>query len=255
MKKYSTLFLALALVLTTALSACTQTTAAVSTNSPSQLIATTKPSVNVTSPMPTTSTFSSINSKKIEFDAAINSYFDGDVEAALTKMEPLLTTASFAEYTYKTPFISSGSALDPTFSWYTIFWLLNTDDYKDSAVSRKSDGTFELTPATMKKVFASTFVAFSGTLPQVPSDLTGIITLDKNGNYLISVANGETITYQLKNITISKANSAADPTQSATLTIDVLDTDNKVLATVYIEVCHNKNSVFRYSIQSAEKAN
>jgi len=56
---------------------------------------------------------------------------------------------------------------------------------------------------------------------------------------LISIANSKTILYRLEGITLSKANSATDPAQSATLSIDVINIDQKVLMTFEIEIIKN----------------
>lgn len=255
MKKYISILFVSLLLLTSFLSACTQTTSAPATQTPTQkAVATATVKTNTSTPSSTYK--SSINSKNLKFDAGVQGFFDGNVEKALVQMEPLLNAAGFAEYSYKKLFISSGSDLDPTFSWYIVYWLLNSNSYKNSGITVKSDGTMVLSPKTMKEVFSTAFCNFNGTLPTIPKDFDGgIISIDKSGNYIVNRANSEEVYFELQDITISKANSATDPTQSATLKLNAVNLDKKVLGTVYIEVCHNDKSYYKYSIQSADITN
>ncbi|GEM_PF-3531716 len=257
MKKYTAICLTLALISSTALSACAQTTASVNTSSPSQLQAsqTIKSTNSIATPLSTTSTYSSINSKHLKFDAGVKQFFGTDVDSTLSKIEPLLISAGRAEKAYKTQFISYGEPLEPNVAWSIVHTLLNTYEYKNSEVSQKSDGTLVVTAKGMKEIFSTAFIDFSGEIPKIPSDYDDMITLDKNGNYNISRSDGDELDFQLKNITISKANSATDPTQSATIIMDVLSSEGDKLTTVAVEVRHNINSTFLYSIQSVEIIN
>lgn len=257
MKKYISILFVSLLLLTTFLSACTQTTSAPATQTPTQSPKTVATATvkSVTS-TPQSTYKSSINSKNLKFDAGVQSFFNGDVDKALVQMEPLLNAAGFAEYSYKKLFLSTGGVLDPTFSWYIVYWLLNSNSYENSAITVKSDGTMVLSPKTMKEVFTTAFCNFNGTLPTIPKDFDGgMMSIDKSGNYVINRANSEEVYFELQDITISKANSATDPTQSATLKLNAVNLDKKVLGTVYIEVCHNDKSYYKYSIQSADKTN
>jgi hypothetical protein len=53
-------------------------------------------------------TFANINSDKMSFDQATESFFNGDVDAALNKMEPLLYSAAATEASLQTSLFYAG---------------------------------------------------------------------------------------------------------------------------------------------------
>jgi hypothetical protein len=105
----------------------------------------------------------------------------------------------------------------------------------------------------MKGYFNTAFTDFEGSLPTIPSDMANAVTLDQGtGAYIVQEAAGGGYAYKLKDISLSRASSAADPTMSATLSIEVsTPIDGEVFANVNIEVKPNNKSDYQYSVQSA----
>lgn len=241
------------LLLTTILSACSAQTNEKNTPSPTQSEEL-QTSTSTKNPSTASPRKSLLDLNDLTFDDATKNYFNGDVAAALTKMEPLLLSAVRAEYSYKKLFISSGDALDSDISWAVVYNLLNSYGYTNSLITTKSDGSLVVQPEGMKEVFITTFANFSGAqgLPKLSKDFSGMITLDKDGIYNISRSDAPELKFTLKNISLSKANSAVDPTQSATLTIELLDDDK--LFNVDVEIVHDDHSYFDYSIQSIDRS-
>lgn len=67
-----------------------------------------------------------------------------------------------------------------------------------------------------------------------------MITFDKeNNSYIIGRSDGEKIEFKVTDIIVSKANSASESTQSATITMDALSIETEKLAAISLEIRTN----------------
>lgn len=196
--------------------------------------------------------FADINSGKLSFDQATERFFNGDVDAALNKMEPLLYSAAATEATLHSNLFYAGYLReDGDFAWGMIFRLINVYRNNDKSV-KEENGSLVIPVEVMKGYFNTAFTDFGGSLPAIPSNLANGIKIDQStGAYIVEEAAGEEYTFTLKNISLSTANSAADPDMSATLLIEIsTPVDGNVVTNVNIEVKPNNKSDYQYSIQS-----
>lgn len=224
-----------------------------------------KASDNKTSPKPSASTEPSKSAQAtasgaaaqatVTYDAATVKYFGGDVDAALKNMRPMLLTAAATEVVFKTdlfyaPELQKGN----DFAWNMMYRYINTYCFNDTNV-KKVKGDLIISSEVMKGYFTTLFADFDGSLPNIPSNLTKFVKYDADAAaYTVSEASGDEYATTLKELTLSKAASATDPTMTAVLTFDVTTpADGKSVGTVSIEVLPSSNA-YKFTIQSVSMA-
>lgn len=69
-------------------------------------------------------------------------------------------SAAKAEYFYKNEFISIEDPLNSDFAWIMIYNILNIDEYKNTDIKQKEDGSLIVSSSLMKNYFTSAFLIF-----------------------------------------------------------------------------------------------
>lgn len=187
-------------------------------------------------------------SKDIEIDESINNYFDGDAVKAIQKMEPILMSAARSVRKDMGTVILSGND-NEEFQWYIVQGLIAA--YGGDATNTTENYVI-INLDMVAKYFNSSFANFELPVPNLPKDFS--TTLDsETSDYKVPCLDVPQTYFTVKDITLSKANSATDPTMSATIIVELSDPEtegNPVYGTAEVEVVKNSDSIYGYSIQS-----
>ncbi|WP_312354266.1 hypothetical protein [Aminipila sp.] len=184
----------------------------------------------------------------IQIDESKDRYFNGDARKAIKNMEPMLMSAARAVRPDMGTVMVAGNE-NSDYQWHIIQGLIaaygvDTTNKTESYVTMNLD--------MVAKYFISCFADFKLPVPDLPEEFS--TTLDsETSEYKIPVLDVPFTYFTVKEITLSKASSAADPTMSATISIELSDPAEKgkpAYGTAEVEVVKNPNSVYGYSLQS-----
>ena len=282
MKKYTALLIAAVLLTGLTLSSCAATPKASPSATPS---AATTPEASATAPATETTpaasqkpepsaagenspsaapsaspaesgsgTYAQMNVNKISFGGDVDAYFDGykNTDSALDKLQPILFSALFAAFDSEKMFFVDDNPVDAEFEWTTVYHLINDFEFERAGVTQDA-GNITVPADIMAGFFMDEFGV--STIPEIPDSILGLVTFDKDaGAYTLMSTGIGGLNFILSNIVLSKASSAADPTQSATITFDVQDNDGKTLKTICVELVRAPDSTFKYSVMDAYTA-
>nr|WP_315023177.1 hypothetical protein [uncultured Aminipila sp.] len=187
-------------------------------------------------------------SKNIEIDESMNNYFDGDAVKSIRKMEPMIMSAARSVRKDMGTVILSGND-NEEFQWYIIQGLIAA--YGGDATNTTENYVI-MNLDMVAKYFNSCFADFKLPIPDLPQGFS--TTFDsETSDYKVPCLDVPQTYFTVKGITLSKANSATDPTMSATIIVELSDPateGNPVYGTAEVEVVKNLDSIYGYSIQS-----
>jgi hypothetical protein len=280
MRKFTGILLALILLAALTLTSCADTSKA--TPSPSTAAATEAPAPSApepsaeTTPAPSTEAmpaapsetpapsvsaadaggeaYAQMNVNKILFGGDVDAYFDAyeNTDSALDALQPILFSALFAAFDSDKLFIVDDNPADTEFQWTAVYHLINDFEFERDGVTQEAGNI--LVPADIMAAFYMDEFGVSA-VPEVLDSLAGLVTFDKDtGKYTLMSAGIGGLNFVLSNISLSKASSAADPTQSASIRFDVQDNDGKTMKSIVIEIVHAPDSTFKYSVMAAYAA-
>ncbi|MEI6100205.1 MAG: hypothetical protein WCP73_00070 [Eubacteriales bacterium] len=192
----------------------------------------------------------SIEIKGVLFDQGATTFFNGDPTETIGKLSPLLISAAQAEFSIKKPLYPNENP-DVSVQWGMVYQYLNSFGGQAANIKKHEDGSLIVSGDEMTKLFQSLFSFFKGTVPAVQTDFA--IAYDQKFNtYTVGRSDFGDILFKVTGFQLSKANSAADPTISATLTVSAYDSDGKSAGNILVEIVPKAGTYYGYSVQSIE---
>ncbi|MFT3950990.1 MAG: hypothetical protein QM689_03405 [Oscillospiraceae bacterium] len=175
-----------------------------------------------------------------------DAFFGKDTKEVLKSLDPLIVSAATAQYQLGYDFYDGSENAD-TFAWAVIYSYIDRFSDPIGGAKWNSDQTLTVSGDTMTKYFTTAFSAFEAPVPEISAD--SMISYDSAAKiYTVTYGDSEVVSFELTKISLSKANSAADPTMSATLAIEIQNPDGDAIGTVDVEVVKNEKSVLGFSV-------
>lgn len=195
-----------------------------------------------------------INISDVQTDPAIEDYFGGDLADAIKKMEPLLIPALSLYNLPDLTVFTGGIEDNADIQWELVIAQISGYGEKNSEITNDGTNNYIVTEAVIGTYFNESFANHTTGAPEIVRTYQDMYS-GMTGNYTIPAKMDlPAVSASLKNISLSKANSAGDASMSATLDFSlkslVSENPDVPYGDISIEIISNPQSSYGYSLQS-----